>query len=104
MRYIDTCQYREVSIHSSHAATQANPDRPGRAAAAGPRTSDPALDRARADGHERGLRVRLHVVLRRAPADGVPPPPDPEGGGRHRVRAAWNVDLLPARPGRGRTA
>src|SRR5438094_2720014 len=61
------------------------------------RRSDPAGDPAAARGLDGGLRVRLHLLLRRLAADRLAPP---QGAARRRHRdlgAARELGLLPDR-------
>ncbi len=82
---IDICQYmwpREA------------PDRPRRPAPPGRGRPDPTGDPAPAERLRRGLRLRLHGVLRRQPADRVASPQGPPRRRLDRGRAARHVDLV----------
>src|SRR6266542_3335542 len=62
-----------------------------------PRRADTPGYRPAAGLGRRGLRLRLHRLLRRQPADGLAPPQGATRGRRRDLRAPRNVDLLPAR-------
>ena len=76
---IDICQYIE---------RDEAPDRPRRPAPPGRRRPDPTRDPAPAERLRRGLRLRLHRLLRREPADGLAPPQGPPRCGLDRRASA----------------
>ena len=86
---IDICQYSRSSETT---------DRSRRPAPAGGCRSDEAGDPPPAERPPRGLRLRLHLVLRPQPADGVPSPQGPPGRWLDPGRAPRDVDLVLAAP------
>jgi hypothetical protein len=103
MLNIDTCQYRHPSIQSPGDANQIDPDRPRRPALPGPRGPDAPCHSSRTGRRTRGLRLRLHLMLRRPAADRLASPSRAPRGRDHRIRAAGDLDLLPPRAGRRRS-
>ena len=97
--HIDTCQYRNSPICCGHGTTRRPPS---------PLDPDIRLLTALADptrlahrpparrGH-RDVRLRLHRLLRRRPADRLASPARPARGGDRDVGATWPVDLLSSR-------
>jgi hypothetical protein len=100
---IDTCQYRYLSIQSPGDANQIDPDRPRRPALPGPCGSDAPCHPSRTGRRTRGLRLRLHLLLRRPAANRLASPSRAPRGRDHRVREAGNLDLLPPRAGGSRS-
>ena len=83
--------------HARHGPKKCDSPRSRRAAPPSARRPDPAGDRPRADRGQPGLRVRLHLLLRRPPADRLASPEDPARRRRDRIRAAGILHLLSTR-------